>query len=133
MVHFSDRLGAACRARGNSVCVGLDPRWESLPEEIRNRNGGETLQAVARAYEEFCSRVIDVVASFVPVVKPQCAFFEACGPYGMCALQRTIAKARQGGLITILDGKRKDIASTACATADAGLAGVTTPPHTAMQ
>ncbi len=124
MDHFADRLASACRAKGNSVCVGLDPRWESLPQEVRNRHGSETLEAVARAYEEFCSRVIDVVAPLVPVVKPQSAFFEACGPAGLVALQRILATARQRGLITILDGKRNDIASTAAAYADAGLAGV---------
>src|SRR6266446_10581381 len=123
MDHFADRLASACRARGNSVCVGLDPRWESLPQEVRHRHGSETLEAVARAYDEFCSRVIDVVAPLVPVVKPQSAFFEACGPSGMVALQRVLGKARQRGLITILDGKRNDIASTASAYADAGLDG----------
>src|SRR5205823_5444349 len=40
------------------------------------------------------------------------------------ALQRILAKARQRGLITILDGKRNDIASTASAYADAGLGGI---------
>ena len=35
MDHFADRLCAALRARGNAVCVGLDPRWESLPKVIR--------------------------------------------------------------------------------------------------
>jgi orotidine-5'-phosphate decarboxylase len=124
MDHFADRLASACRAKKNSVCVGLDPRWESLPDEIRHRHGAETLGTAARAYEEFCSRVIDVVAPLVPVVKPQSAFFEACGPAGMSVLQRILAKARHRGLITILDGKRNDIASTASAYADAGLGGI---------
>jgi len=129
MDHFADRLASACRFKGNSVCVGLDPRWECLPDEIRHRHGGETLQAVARAYEEFCSRIIDVAAPLVPVVKPQSAFFEACGPEGMRALGRVLKKSRQQGLITILDGKRNDIASTASAYADAGLAGVKIESH----
>jgi orotidine-5'-phosphate decarboxylase len=123
MNHFADRLAHACRAKGSSVCVGLDPRWESLPEEIRQRHGHESLGAVARAYEEFCSRVIDIVAPLMPVVKPQSAFFESCGPNGMRALQRILSKARQQGLISILDGKRNDIASTASAYADAAIDG----------
>jgi orotidine-5'-phosphate decarboxylase len=123
MQHFADRLAAVVRARGNPVCVGLDPRWESLPEEIRQRHGGDTLAAVAAAYEEFCGRVLDVVAPLVPVVKPQAAFFEACGPAGMEVLQRLLGKARDLGLLTILDGKRNDIASTATAYADAAFAG----------
>src|SRR5208337_2075297 len=123
--HFADRLNAAIRARGNAVCVGLDPRWESLPLELRQRHADCSLEAVARAYEEFCSRVIDVVAPLVPVVKPQSAFFEACGPAGWVALQRLLRRSHQAGLLTILDGKRNDIASTASAYADAAFAGVT--------
>jgi orotidine-5'-phosphate decarboxylase len=123
MTHFADRLTAALRARGNPVCVGLDPRWESLPAEVRERHGGDSLKAVANAFEEFCGRVLDIVAPLVPVVKPQSAFFEACGPDGMAALQRLLRKAHNLGLLTILDGKRNDIASTATAYADASFGG----------
>jgi orotidine-5'-phosphate decarboxylase len=123
MTHFADRLAAAIRAKGNPLCVGLDPRWESLPEEVRGRHGSGTLAAVARAYEEFCGRVLDIVAPLAVVVKPQSAFFEACGPDGMAVLQRLLRKARNLGLITILDSKRNDIASTATAYADAAFGG----------
>src|SRR6059058_2791766 len=114
MEHFADRLAAACRAKGNAVSVGLDPRWESLPRAIRDRH-----RELAAACEEFCGRVLDIVAPLVPVVKPQAAFFEACGPAGFAALQRLQRKARGLGLLTILDGKRNDIASTAAAYAEA--------------
>lgn len=124
MAHFADRLTAAIREKRNALCVGLDPRWESLPLEIRRRQDGGTLEDVAAAYEEFCSRVLEVVAPLVAVVKPQAAFFEACGPAGMAALQRILRQARQRGLITILDGKRNDISTTAEAYADAAFAGV---------
>jgi orotidine-5'-phosphate decarboxylase len=78
---------------------------------------------MAAAFEEFSLRVLDIVAPLVPVVKPQSAFFEACGPAGMLAQQKVLTKARALGLITILDNKRGDIASTAEAYADAALAG----------
>jgi orotidine-5'-phosphate decarboxylase len=123
MTHFADRLAAAVRAKGNALCVGLDPRWESLPLELRRRHGNDTLTGVAAAFYEFCAAVLDVVAPLVPVVKPQCAFFEACGPDGMAVLQRLLAQARGLGLLTILDGKRNDIASTAAAYADAAFGG----------
>src|SRR5438270_1156443 len=124
MTHFADRLAAAVRAKGNALCVGLDPRWESLPQELRRRHGCDTLAGVAAAFEDFCAAVLEVVAPLVPVVKPQCAFFEACGPEGMAALQRLLRRARGLGLLTILDGKRNDIASTASAYADAAFGGV---------
>ena len=123
MTHFADRLAAAIGAKGNAVCVGLDPRWESLPAELRQRHGAETLPSIAAAFEEFCGRVLDIVAALVPVVKAQSAFFEACGPDGMAVLQRLLRKARDLNLITILDGKRNDIASTASAYADAAFGG----------
>ncbi|MBL8799710.1 MAG: orotidine-5'-phosphate decarboxylase [Planctomycetia bacterium] len=123
MDHFADRLNAAIRAKGNAVCVGLDPRWESLPLALRQRHGDHSLEAMARAFEEFSCRIIDLVAPLVPVVKPQSAFFEMCGPAGMTAQLRVLRHAHAAGLLTILDAKRNDIASTATAYADAAFAG----------
>lgn len=115
MSHFFDRLADAVRAKGTPLCVGLDPRPASLPVEISKRHGGN----VAAAYEEFCLRILEIVAPLVGVVKPQSAFFEACGPAGMTALQNVIKQAKHSGLLTILDAKRGDIASTATAYAEA--------------
>jgi orotidine-5'-phosphate decarboxylase len=123
-VNFADRLAVAVRQKATGLCVGIDPRWEQLPLEVRGRHGGDSLAAVAAAIEEFCLRVLDVVAPLVAVVKPQSAFFEACGPAGLIALQRVLGRARQLGLLTILDSKRNDIASTAEAYADAAFDGV---------
>jgi orotidine-5'-phosphate decarboxylase len=123
IMHFADRLLEACHRKGNALCVGIDPRWDVLPAEIRNRHNAGTLDAMATAFEEFSLRVLEIVAPLVPVVKPQSAFFEACGPVGMLAQQRVLAQAKTFGLLTILDNKRGDIASTAEAYADAALAG----------
>lgn len=114
-MHFFDRLADAIRAKGSPLCVGLDPRHESLPIEIAKRHGAD----IAAAYEEFCLRVLDIVTPLVAVVKPQSAFFEACGAAGMAALRTVIHKAKQLGVLTILDAKRGDIASTATAYAEA--------------
>lgn len=121
--HFADRLVSACRAKGNSLCVGLDPRWDLLPEQIRKRHADRSLDAMAAAFEEFCLRAVDLVAPLVPIVKPQSAFFEACGPAGLVALQAVLRRASERGLMVILDSKRNDIASTAQAYADAVFAG----------
>src|SRR5438094_3393512 len=112
MTPFADRIADAVRRKGTALCVGLDPRRESLPTSIRRDDP-------AAAFEEFCLRVLEIVAPIVGVVKPQSAFFEACGPAGMAALQRILRRAKELGLVTILDAKRGDIASTAVAYADA--------------
>jgi orotidine-5'-phosphate decarboxylase len=123
MTPFADRLAEAVRRVRNPLCVGLDPRWESLPATVRGRFGGDSLEAVAGAFEAFCLRVLDLVAGRVGVVKPQSAFFEACGPAGLTALQSVIRRAKDLKLLVILDSKRGDIASTAAAYADAAFTG----------
>ena len=126
MNHYTDRLHAAIGDRKTPALVGLDPRLDQLPESIvaaaRNRTSNDT-EAAASAFDEFCSRIIDVVAPLVPAVKPQAAFFEQYGPTGCQALQTVIRKARDAGLIVICDAKRGDIGSTAEAYANAYLAG----------
>ena len=57
--------------------------------------------------------MIDVVASVVPIVKVQAAFFEELGPSGMAAMADVILYAEACGLLVIVDGKRNDIGSTA--------------------
>ena len=122
---FADRLAKAVRDKGNALCVGLDPRWNLLPNEITRRVESITPLNVAAAFAEYCVRIVDVVADLVPIVKPQSAFFEACGPDGMRALQTVLNRALGHGLLTILDNKRNDIASTAQAYADAAFTGST--------
>ncbi len=124
--NFSTRLHAAVRAKGTSALVGLDPRFDWLPADVVDaaRSRLDDAQAIAaQAFEEFCIRIIDVVAPLVPAVKPQAAFFEEYGPDGCLALARVIRYARSQGLIVICDAKRGDIGTTAEAYARAYLAG----------
>ena len=95
MTNFADKLAAAVRQKQTPVVVGLDPRFESLPESIRRACRDSQPAAVAAAVSEFCRSVIDVVAPLVPAVKPQVAFFEQLGPPGLAALAEVIAHARQ--------------------------------------
>jgi orotidine-5'-phosphate decarboxylase len=120
---FPDRLAEAVQTKGTPLCVGLDPRWESLPKAVRARFGTGSLESVAAAYESFSLKVLDLVADRVGVIKPQSAFFEACGPTGLAALQKVIRRGKELGLVVVLDSKRGDIASTAQAYADAAFAG----------
>jgi len=121
MKTFGDRLAAAVRLAGNPVVVGLDPRWDELPEPIKSAHSGNHFDTRAAAYAQFCRGVIDAVSSQVPAVKPQVAFFEQLGPPGMQALAEIIQHARLRGLLVIADGKRNDIGSTAEAYADGWL------------
>ena len=126
MSEFAVRLSAAVRTKKNPVVVGLDPRFDQIPEVVRERvrrRGLGTAHEVAAAFEEFCSRIVDVVAPLVPAVKPQAAFFEEWGPAGCEVLGRVCRRAREAGLIVICDAKRGDIGTTAEAYARGYLAG----------
>ena len=110
MIPFADRLAEAVRKKRTPLCVGLDPRWESLPKSIRDKHGHESLESVAAAYQQFSMRVLDLVSDLVPVVKPQNAFYESCGPAGLAALQQVVQR-QATRLAGLLDSKRGDIAS----------------------
>ena len=87
LVNFGDRLAAQVERTGSTICVGLDPRIELLPPAlIAGLHPGPAGRA--RAYERFCTGVIDAVAEHVAAVKPQVAFFEALGGPGLTALEQ---------------------------------------------
>ena len=119
---FGDRLAAAIEAKG-SICVGLDPRLESIPAIVTAEAGRhETAESRARAaIAGFHRIVIDAVAELVPIVKLQLAFYEQYGIGGLMAYQDTVAAARAAGLLVIADAKRNDVPSTAEAYARAFL------------
>jgi orotidine-5'-phosphate decarboxylase len=117
---FADRLGEAVERKHSQLLVGLDPRLDLLPMELR----GEAVlgrAAAASAVARFCKGIVDAVFPYVVGVKPQSAFFEALGADGARALEEVCDHARSIGLLVVLDAKRGDIGSTARAYATAFL------------
>ncbi len=113
---FSRRLGDAIE-RAGPLCVGIDPRPPFPDEVMRGLQG--TRSGGARAMERYAIGLVDAVAPYAAAVKPQVAFFELYGGYGLHALDAVCARAREHGLLVIADAKRGDIASTAAAYAEA--------------
>jgi orotidine-5'-phosphate decarboxylase len=103
---FGDRVAEAVDRKRSQVLVGLDPRPELFPVELRG-------EPPAEASARFCRGIIDAVAPYAVGVKPQLAFFEALGPPGFAAFEEVCEYARSAGLIVVADGKRGDIGSTA--------------------
>ena len=117
---FADRLAEAVERKRSQLVVGLDPRLDLLPVELRGDAVGGRAEA-AHAYARFSCGIIDAVAPYVVAVKPQLAFFEELGADGMAAFERVCGYARSAGLLVVADGKRGDIGSTARAYATAYL------------
>jgi orotidine-5'-phosphate decarboxylase len=117
---FADRVAEAVERKRSQLVVGLDPRVDLLPVELR----GEAVRgraAAAAAVARFCKGIVDAVGPYAVAVKPQAAFFEALGADGWAALEDVSLYAREAGLLVILDAKRGDIGPTARAYAAAYL------------
>ena len=111
-----DRLQEKIDKLQNPTVVGFDPALEHIPPQILDRHiaeKGETLEAAALAVSEWGVGLVDALRDIVPAVKPQLAFYEALGPYGVLALRMTIDYAKSKGMYVICDGKRNDIGSSA--------------------
>ena len=106
----------------NPSVIGLDPDIWKIPACYKvNAKSNNPFEAVANVIYEFNRDVIDTVADLVPAVKPQMAFYEKYGSYGVAAFEKTVAYAKSKGLVVIEDAKRNDIGNTAQAYADGHL------------
>jgi orotidine-5'-phosphate decarboxylase len=95
MNDYSELLAARIRATGSALCVGIDPRLDTL--------GRET--------EALLNRLVDETAEFAAAFKPNMAYFEAEGSEGFALLERVIARVPKD-VPVILDAKRGDIGAT---------------------
>lgn len=109
---FGKRVHAAMADRGQ-FCVGIDPHGSLLTDW--------GLTDDVAGLEMFALSVVEAVAPYVSVVKPQSAFYERFGSRGVAVLERVIADSRAAGALVLLDVKRGDIGSTSQAYADAYL------------
>lgn len=109
----------------NPTVVGLDPDISKMPKIYKEIiDVSNPFEAVAEVIFSFNKDIIDIVSPYVPAVKPQTAFYEKYGFYGMKALEKTIKYAKSTGLVVIEDAKRNDIGNTAIAYAEGHLGTV---------
>ena len=123
--HFADRLLAAIAQKGSPVCVGLDPRYDLLPDELQEDVQDEVEQT--EGIGVFCREVLGAIAPIVPAVKIQSAYFERYGSVGVDLYDLIVDTAQDCGLIVIGDVKRGDIGSTAEAYAAGHMSGLFSP------
>ncbi len=103
-MNFLDKLRAASRKNRSLLCVGLDPDPKKMPENLR--------------VFEFNQAIIEATSDLVCAYKPNMAFYEALGIYGMDELVRTL-RVIPPDIPIIVDAKRGDIGNTSAAYAHA--------------
>jgi orotidine-5'-phosphate decarboxylase len=115
------------------LCIGLDPNLKKFPKHILNEvleEFGATPLASAEAIKRFNFSIIDSTCDLVSVFKPQIAYYEQYGSYGIRALEETIKYAKSKGAVVILDAKRNDIGPTSEAYAEAHIGKTFLPDGT---
>lgn len=110
-----DRLIDKIIEMKNPTVVGLDPKLDYVPSFVKDKyflQDGETIKAAAKAIFKFNQAIIDEIYDIVPAIKPQAAYYEMYGYFGMKTLEKTIKYAKLKGMYVITDGKRNDIGAT---------------------
>lgn len=107
-----DNLIEKIETTGNPTVMGLDPRYDMIPEVIRKKYTND-LEGISKAILEYNKELIDNTYDIIPAIKPQLAFYEMFGIEGMKAFKETCKYAKEKGMIVIADAKRGDIGSTA--------------------
>ena len=120
MNNMMDKLIKKIKETNNPTIIGLDPRYEQIPECIKSKYE-ESLEGAAKSIIEFNKRIIDAIKDIIPAVKPQIAFYEKYGIEGMKAFEETCKYAKKQGMIVVADIKRGDIGTTAQSYSDAFL------------
>ena len=83
-----DKLISKINETKNKTVIGLDPKYEMLPECVKNKYG-TTLEDISKAILEFNKELIDNTCDIIPAVKVNIAFYEMYGIPGMKVFEET--------------------------------------------
>lgn len=112
MKNAIDNLIEKIKQTNNPTVMGLDPRYDMIPECIKSKYS-QDIEGACDAILEFNKALIDATYDIIPAVKPQIAFYEMFGAKGIEVFKKTCEYAKQKGMVIIADIKRGDIGSTA--------------------
>ncbi|TYP91683.1 orotidine-5'-phosphate decarboxylase [Fodinibius salinus] len=106
-MNFKSKLGKAIGQAKSTLCVGLDPNLDLLPNAITDKE-----IPPAQQVEQFLKTVIDVTTEHCAAYKPNLGFFEALGSEGWTTFGKVLSHIPNDKIV-IADAKRGDISSTA--------------------
>lgn len=120
MTNMMDKLIDRIRETNNPTVIGIDPKYDMIPECIKNKYE-QNMEGVAKAIEEFNKALIDATFDIIPAVKINIAFYEMYGLEGIKVFEETYKYAKEKGMLVMADIKRGDIGSTSKAYSNAFL------------
>ena len=107
---FLEKLDQAVKKNNSLLCLGLDIDLSRIPNNSLKSDDPIFL---------FNREIIDATKDLVCAFKPNMAFYEMNGVYGLSALIRTIEYIQETGIPLILDAKRGDVGHSSAAYAKA--------------
>jgi len=99
-MRFSDLLDQTIKLNQSQLCVGLDVDLTRIPQKFLTSED---------PIFSFNREIITATKEFVCAYKPNIAFYEMYGLYGLSALIKTIDLVHEANLPVILDAKRGDV------------------------
>ena len=120
MINAMDRLIKRIKETNNPTVIGLDPKYDMIPDCIKSKYD-DSLEGISKSILEFNKRLIDSIYDIIPAVKINIAFYEMYGLDGMKAFEETCVYAKEKKMIVMADIKRGDIGNTAKAYSNAFL------------
>ena len=89
-----DNLIEKIKETGNPTVMGLDPRYDMIPEIVRNKYSNN-LEGISKAILEYNKELIDNTYDIIPAIKPQLAFYVMFGIVGMKAFNESCKYAKE--------------------------------------
>jgi orotidine 5'-phosphate decarboxylase subfamily 2 len=107
---FLTKLDKTAQQNNSLLCIGLDIDLNRVPDSIHKEEDPIYV---------FNREIVKATKDLVCAYKPNIAFYERYGIYGLSSLIKTIELIQQYGIPVILDAKRGDIGHSSAAYAEA--------------
>ncbi len=107
---FVELLDKVAKKNNSQLCVGLDIDLSRIPAKFLSSDDPIFF---------FNQEIIDATRDLTCAYKPNMAFYEMYGLYGLSALMRTVEYLHEKEALVILDGKRGDVGHSSAAYAKA--------------
>jgi orotidine-5'-phosphate decarboxylase len=103
---FLEKLDKSAEKNNSLLCIGLDINLDRVPPSVLNREDPIYI---------FNREIVNSTKDLVCAYKPNIAFYEVYGMYGLSSLIKTIELILGTGIPVILDAKRGDIGHSSAA------------------
>jgi len=103
---FLEKLDKAAEKNNSLLCIGLDINLDQVPQSVLNKEDPIYI---------FNREIVNATKDLVCAYKPNIAFYEMYGIYGLSSLIKTIELILGTGIPVILDAKRGDIGHSSAA------------------